>query len=358
LRKFPAWTFFVVMASFVCVAIIARTGSTDSESPPGTELTAHFTPPAVSALPDDQAPAETEEHIEYTEEYIVYTEGNDSRSVYKTFDEALLAAEQLERSSIKKSGKSGVLWDNLPDFSVFDGDGEAVEFDGFAEAYVYAQESGMRYVFSLDKHKVVWTSKRAMIDDVPLIAQNPELPYGCEVTSLAMMLRYAGVDTDKMTLAAQIKKNNTPVYNIRGGLHAGDPNDGFVGAMFTEGAFGYGVYHSPVFELAESYLPGRAVDITGEGFSAVLDFLDSGSPVWVIVNTRFAPLPPQSFVRWETPNGEISVTYSEHSVLITGYDADNIYFNDPLMIAGHAPRGAFVSAWEQMGGQAVTYRQP
>src|SRR4051794_39043811 len=42
--------------------------------------------------------------------------------------------------------------------------------------------------------------------DVPYIGQNPELPRGCEVTSLAMMLNYVGVSADKMTLASKIEK--------------------------------------------------------------------------------------------------------------------------------------------------------
>jgi uncharacterized protein YvpB len=314
------------------------------------------TQPALTQPPAHSAPPPTATE---PEEYIVYSEGTDSRDIYKTFEEALSAAERLDRASIKKYGDSNSIWDNIPRYRVFDKADETVDFDDFAEAYSYAQSSEMRYIFSIDSHKIIWeraAAKSAMIQDAPLIAQNPELPYGCEVTALTMMLRYAGIDVDKMTLAKEIAKNDTPVYNIRGGLHAGDPNEGFVGAMSPEGAFGYGVYHSPIFDLAERYLPGRAVDITGEDFETALDYLADGSPVWVIVNTYFSPLPQGRFVRWETPNGVIDVTYSEHSVLVTGYDDDNIYFNDPLMITNRASRESFVSAWEQMGRQAVTYR--
>ena len=33
--------------------------------------------------------------------------------------------------------------------------------------------------------------------DVPQILQNPELPNGCEITSLCEVLRYLGFDADK-----------------------------------------------------------------------------------------------------------------------------------------------------------------
>lgn len=44
--------------------------------------------------------------------------------------------------------------------------------------------------------------------DVPLISQNPELKNGCEVTSLAMVLQYAGIKVNKLELANSIKKEN------------------------------------------------------------------------------------------------------------------------------------------------------
>lgn len=61
---------------------------------------------------------------------------------------------------------------------------------------------------------------------------------------------------------------------------------------------------------------------------------------------------------WQTPEGEMEITYKEHSVIITEYDKQNIYFNDP--ISGIKNRAAlkeeFIEAWEQMGRQAVTFK--
>lgn len=43
----------------------------------------------------------------------------------------------------------------------------------------------------------------ALIDDFPEIMQMPELPTGCEITALTMVLNYYGFDVDKVTLATE-----------------------------------------------------------------------------------------------------------------------------------------------------------
>ncbi|NLJ57015.1 MAG: peptidase C39 [Firmicutes bacterium] len=196
-----------------------------------------------------------------------------------------------------------------------------------------------------------------MLLKVPLILQNPELPRGCEVTSLAMLLQYAGVPADKMTLAHEIRKDPSPYRVNDGKIYFGNPHAGFVGNMYTLKEPGYGVYHGPICELLEKYLPGRTIDLTGCALEEVLLFISEGVPVWVVANATFAPLPPAEFQVWHTPQGSVKITYREHAVLLTGYDAENVYFNDPRFDTKNrqASRQEFTAAWEQMGSQAVTY---
>lgn len=199
--------------------------------------------------------------------------------------------------------------------------------------------------------------KDKVLLDAPIIKQYPELPRGCEVTSLAMLLQYSGIEADKMELASKIKKNKTPLIKKNGRIYWGNPNDGFIGDMYSYSNPGFGVYHKPIKKLAENYLPGQIVDLTGKDFDYLKVYLSQDVPIWIIINTTYKKLPESAFELWQTPDGELKLTYKEHSVLITGYDNNYIFFNDPIsgMKNRKVLKKDFIEAWQQMGGQAITY---
>lgn len=199
--------------------------------------------------------------------------------------------------------------------------------------------------------------KDQVLLDVPAVSQFPELPRGCEVTSLSMLLNFAGIHTNKMELADKVKKDPTPHSYTNGQVYFGNPNEGFVGDMYSFQNSGFGVYHKPIAELAEKYLPGRVKDLTNSDFQELKTHLSDGRPVWVIINTSYRKLEEDQFQTWETPNGKVKITYREHSVLLTGYDLQYVYFNDPLTGGKNkkAPIKDFEESWVQMGSQAITY---
>ncbi|WP_174734599.1 C39 family peptidase [Mesobacillus harenae] len=193
--------------------------------------------------------------------------------------------------------------------------------------------------------------KEKVLIDAPHINQTPELQRGCEVTSLAMMLGHAGVSVDKMELAAKIDRVPFQKKGVKG-----NPNNGFVGSMRSMDQDGFGVYHEPIVELAESYLPGKIIDLTGKKFDAVLDKLDQGKPVVVIVTSTFDKVPEDKWKTWETSSGEIEITYNMHAVLVTGYDKENLYVNDPLDSKNRKlDKAEFITGWKQFGQQAISY---
>ncbi|KGX86761.1 peptidase C39 [Pontibacillus litoralis JSM 072002] len=192
----------------------------------------------------------------------------------------------------------------------------------------------------------------------PHVSQYPELPRGCEVTSLTMLLNHHDVDTDKMTLAQQVKKNPASHKQKNGVTYFGNPHNGFVGDMYNLSNPGLGVYHQPIAQLAAQYVDKERIhDFTGGSFIQILEELNDKNPVWVIINTHYEKLPESYFETWVTENGEkIKVTKKEHSVLITGYDQEYIYFNDPLNRQEKAPIDDFQEAWVQMGRQAISIK--
>ncbi|MDR4899622.1 MULTISPECIES: C39 family peptidase [Bacillus] len=206
-------------------------------------------------------------------------------------------------------------------------------------------QSQKRIEFSNNDEKV-------MLSNVPLIQQLPELDRGCEVTSLAMMLQYAGVSVDKMKLANEIKKVNFMEDGVRG-----NPNEGFVGNIYTFSESGYGVYHGPLFQLAKKYLPNKAVDLTGKSIEEIYKSVKAGHPVVMITNATYASLDEDEFTTWETNSGDVSITYNEHCVVLVGYDKESVYIRDPLddSLDVKVPRGKFEQAWVQMGSQAISY---
>ncbi|PDZ05444.1 hypothetical protein COE20_18730 [Bacillus cereus] len=206
-------------------------------------------------------------------------------------------------------------------------------------------QSGKEAEFSNNDEKVI-------LPNVPLIQQLPELDRGCEVTSLAMLLQYAGVSVDKMQLASEIKKVNFLDDGVRG-----NPNEGFVGNIYTFSESGYGVYHEPLFQLAKKYLPNKAVDLTGKSIEEMYKSVKSGQPVVMITNATFAPLDEDEFTTWETNSGDVSITYNEHCVVLVGYDKEFVYIRDPLSesLDVKVPRDSFEEAWMQMGSQAISY---
>ena len=172
-----------------------------------------------------------------------------------------------------------------------------------------------------------------------------------------MLLQYSGITVDKMTLASEIEKDGSYYITAYGRIYYGNPDNGFVGNMYSLNELGFGVYHKPIFNLLSTYLPDQAIDLTGRKFEDTLYFLSNDLPVWVITNTKFKELSPDDFHIWYTSTIPIQVTYFEHSVILTGYDKDYVYFNDPLVNKKNqkAPIEDFKKSWDQMGKQSVSY---
>lgn len=129
--------------------------------------------------------------------------------------------------------------------------------------------------------------------DVPLISQRPELPTGCEITAVTMMLQYKGYVVDKVTLAKAMP------------MHEEDPTIGYVGNPFTKD--GWTVYPAALLELVEK-VAGHARDVSGTDLEEIEYLLAENMPIVV----------------WVSPLHGFTV----HALVLTGFDEENVYYND------------------------------
>lgn len=191
--------------------------------------------------------------------------------------------------------------------------------------------------------------------EAPHIRQMPELPAGCEITSLAMLLQYYGVSVSKMELVQQMKLDPTPITRNEQGriVYWGHPNNGFVGDV-TRKKDGFGIYHAALYETLAAHVP-EAADFTGKPFSELEAQLAKGIPsvVWTTIHFH----EPELWVTWETPQGKLRTTFNEHAVLLVGYDETDVYVNDPRANepAKKINKEQFIKSWLAMGSQALTY---
>ena len=192
---------------------------------------------------------------------------------------------------------------------------------------------------------------RSYILDVKNIMQNPELPTGCEITSLTIVLNHLGFNVDKLYMA-----NN---YLTKGKIGTVFPWDAFLGDPTS--SHSYGCY-APVIEkdanhfLSDNNSDLKAYDISGAEFEDVLKELTNGKPIviWATINMNQSKLTTS----W-TINGEkFTWRGQEHCLVLTGYDMDKnlVYVADPLKGNVSYKFDVFKDRFEQMYQQAVVIK--
>lgn len=274
--------------------------------------------------------------------------------------EAVAFSKKKLGSMVKRKGDSFTLYENQAQYQVYQNENLLRQFTSLSAAVTYAKKWDYSRIIRKKDQKVLWqyrdTLKGFTLHHAPLIKQNPELPRGCEVTSVAMLLNEGGVPVHKLELAEQVVKDPAPFKRLKNGRASwGDPNRGFLGNMYDLSKPGLGVYHEPLSFLIHSHTKGNGLDLTGMEFKDVLYFLEKGHPIVTIITSRFRPV--HDWVSWEGPRGLVRTTYREHAVLLVGYDHKYVYVNDPLSGQKNRKldRSSFEQGWIQMGRQALTY---
>ena len=188
-----------------------------------------------------------------------------------------------------------------------------------------------------------------------LIYQNPELPNGCEVTSLAMLLKWAGCPIDKVELAENYLPKEA-LTQAGGDCLAPDPNEAYAGDPASAG--GWYCFEGPVIRagnirLNEQSSSFRVVSLTGLTRKVLEDYLERGIPMAVWVTLNYAPPKTCSF-HWTLPGGVRYAPYSNlHCVVLAGRNGGDYQIADPILGWQRVSPALFWSSFDAMGRRAA-----
>lgn len=185
---------------------------------------------------------------------------------------------------------------------------------------------------------------------VEYISQLPELPTGCEITSLATVLNYMGYSIDKEVLADKYLKK---LDDLDGSF-----NNYFIGSPWSED--GWGCFAPAIVNAANKYLTTvksdkKAYNITGCTLPQLFSELQNGHPVIVWITTNLDE--KTNFTYIELNNGTtFKWPQYEHCVVLIGYDLSNpksVILSDPLEGIVSRDYTKFNSRYNELGKRAV-----
>lgn len=183
------------------------------------------------------------------------------------------------------------------------------------------------------------------MEDFEWLSQNPELPTGCEITSLTSVLNYYGINVKKETMADDyLKKGDGSYYK----MFLGNPRD----------AGSFGCMAQPIVDAANLYFKKnnvsmKASNVSGVTFDKILEYVSQGVPMIVWNTMGMAPVYESQTLTLD--GREYTWIAPEHCVVVVGYDLDNneVYVADPM--AGMVTRNlkTFEERYDSLKRQAV-----
>lgn len=158
--------------------------------------------------------------------------------------------------------------------------------------------------------------------DFVVIHQHPELPTGCEVTSLTMVLNYYGFLAGKLELANK--------YLPKGPVGSTDFRKAFLGD--PRNSWSRGCYAPAIVKTANSYLAAqkskmRAVEISGRELTTLSAYTNADIPVmvWGTIDCR----QPYVSATWYINGEKLNWVSPEHCMVLLGFPNGKVKVADP-----------------------------
>lgn len=185
--------------------------------------------------------------------------------------------------------------------------------------------------------------------NVEYISQYPNMPNGCEITSLAMVMNYNGYDVSKEYLNDNFLEKS--------GFRNADPDKAYIGSPYNNN--GYYTYAAPIANAANKYFSSigahsKATDVTGKSIFGVLNSIiiyKKPVIVWYTIDDESPRSDGNTYVDAE---GNRQSLYSNlHCLVVEGTGMGKIKVVDPTKGKRKINFLQFAKLYFEMGQRAV-----
>ncbi|MGN1089247.1 MAG: C39 family peptidase [Huintestinicola sp.] len=194
--------------------------------------------------------------------------------------------------------------------------------------------------------------------DFENILQNPELPTGCEITALTILLRKYGFDAEKTDLAKNyLPKSWGNPRTVDGKLYKDSFFDYFIGDPFSTG---YGCFSPAIEKAARSYIDSHGGGYTVKNISGchpdtLYEYLIAGMPVLCWATDGM--IEPEYYETWydNATGKQLDWYLNEHCFVLAGFNisASTVTLNDPMKGIIDYNIDKFEVRFKQMHSQAI-----
>ena len=197
-----------------------------------------------------------------------------------------------------------------------------------------------------------------VIENFPIVLQNPELPTGCEITAMTMVLNYYGYDVDKVTMATEYLPclPSADLYtDIDGKTYGNDLNKYFIGDPASEHGVICGT--EAILTASNTYLEEEkstleAVDKTGIRPEELYELIDKDIPVmiWCTIGMEDRVVEQG----WYTEDDQyVDWATNDHGAVLVGHSTDTVTVADPISGLVEYSRRQFESVFASRGNKCV-----
>ena len=210
---------------------------------------------------------------------------------------------------------------------------------------------------NMEEQESVIAESQHQINSFDIIFQMPELPTGCEITALTMVLNYYGMEADKVEMATKYLPTQelNLYYGSDGRLYGNDLNQYFIGNPTTENGYVCGT--GAIVTAANAYLQDQgsdltAVDYTGADVDTLYEIVSQDIPVVVWVTISMTDRGETE--GWYTRSGEyVDWSTYDHGAVLIGYTQDTVTIADPISGKMEYSREDFERVFASRGNQCV-----